>query len=110
MRTLLIAVAICAGQLSLAQDIQVVHLRPHHSDVEIAFGGKTLELINAPEIVILPASPPPPHLDGKQWFVDVKNLGPSTVTVVGKGSFSVQISMGETVRIVSNGGGYLRKH
>jgi hypothetical protein len=36
------------------QDKPVVHLPPHRSAIQIDFGGKLLELINAPETVFLP--------------------------------------------------------
>lgn len=109
MKTLLIGVALFIGQMNAQQDKRVVRLPPHRDRIEVAFGGQRLELINAPATINLPAAPPVQDAQGNPWSVDVKNLGPSAVTVVGKSQFSVHINANQTVHIYSNGTGYFLK-
>ena len=106
MKTLLLTIAILASQMNTFQEKQVVHLRANQDAIEQGFGGKLLELIHAPSVIRLP--PVPPKLDGdaKPWSVDVKNLGPEPVTVLGKGTFNANINVGQTIHIHSNGTAY----
>jgi hypothetical protein len=109
MKALPIFLALFAGQMNTLQEKPVVHLYPNHNYIEAAFGGKLVELINAPKLIYLPPSPPKQDSQGGPWIVDAKNMGPGTVTVVDKTQFSVQISVGQTVHIYSNGSAYSLK-
>jgi hypothetical protein len=109
MKTLLIYLALLAGQMNTLQEKQIVHLAPNHENIDATFGGELLELINAPAVIQLPTKPPKTDSTGNPWIVDVKNLGPGVVTVQGKGQFSVKINIGQTVHIFSNGAAYSLK-
>jgi hypothetical protein len=109
MKTSLMCLALFVGQMKTLQSKPVVHLQPHRDAITADFGGDLLELINAPGVVNLPPVPPKPDPQGSPWFVDVKNLGPSAVTVVGKAQFNVKITVGQTVHIYSNGTEYSLK-
>ena len=103
MKTSLFCLALLVGQMNTLQDKPVVHLREHQSTIDAEFGGDLLELINAPSVVHLPVRAPKLDSRGKPWTVDVKNFGPGAVTVVGKTQFNVQINVGKTVHIRSDG-------
>ncbi len=103
MKSLLLCAAIIAGQMITLQDRPVVHLAPNRSSISGDFGGKILELINAPAMVSLPADPPRLDSKGKPWSLDIRNLGPAQVTIMGKQHFSVSVSVGRTVHVVWNG-------
>jgi hypothetical protein len=106
MRELLVYFAVLAFQMNTMQQKPVVHLRPHRNVIENQFGGKLLELIDAPAVVQLPQIPQKLDDEGNPWCVDVKNLGPNPVTIEGKGKFSVQVNVGQTTHIYSNGDKY----
>jgi hypothetical protein len=109
MKTNLICLALFVGQMNTLQDKPVVHMPPYRNSIDIGFGGDLLELLNAPRVVNLPASPPKLDSQGRPWSIDVKNLGPGSVTVVGKAQFSAQINLGKTVHIYWNGTAYSLK-
>jgi hypothetical protein len=109
MKALLICVAVVIGQMNTLQDKQVVHLQPHSGAIRADFGGKLLELLNAPAIIYLPMAPPKLDSQGNAWSVDIKNLGPGVVTVVGASQFSSRIIVGQTVHVSSNGMTYRSK-
>jgi hypothetical protein len=109
MKIPVICLALFFGQINTRVDKQVVHLRPQSVSIDVGFGGKLLELINPPTLLSLPAVPPKQDPQGNPWFVDVKNLGPSAVTVVGKPAFSIHIRANQTVHIYSNGAAYSQK-
>jgi hypothetical protein len=106
MRFFLICMAFIAVQMPTLQDKPVVHLHPHQDNIPVDFGGELLVLANGPTVVHLPSLPPMMDSERRPWSVDVENLGPGVVTVVGKAQFSVQIKVDHTVRIKSNGVGY----
>jgi hypothetical protein len=106
MKSLLICLAMFFGQANSLQDKPIVHLPPNSRVIDPAYGGKLLELINAPAELGLPANVPKVDALGQPWQVDVKNLGPSAVTIVWKTDFSVPITPGQTVHIHSNGKTY----
>jgi hypothetical protein len=106
MRELLVYFALLAWQMNTMQQKPVVHLRPHHNLIENQFGGKLLELVDGPAVVQLPQVPPKLDDEGNPWSVDVKNFGPNPVTILGKAKFSVQVSVGQTTHIYSNGQAY----
>lgn len=106
MKSLLLSLAILLGQTNPFQDKPVVHLPPNAKAIDYGFGGKLLKLINAPAELSLPAQIPKVDSFGYPWVVDIKNLGPSAVTVIWKTKFSVPITPGQTVHIHANGRTY----
>jgi hypothetical protein len=92
--------------MNTLQSKPVVHLSPHRAIIETSCGGKLLELINAPALINLPPVPPKQDSEGNPWSLDVKNLGPSVVTVVGAPQFSININVNQTVHISSTGARY----
>ncbi len=109
MTALLLGYFLYIGQLNSMESKPIVHLQPNSPFIRAAFGGKTLDLINAPASISLPAVVPTQDLEGKPWAIDVKNLGPAAVTVVGNRGFSVKVTVGATVHIYTNDGMYVRK-
>jgi hypothetical protein len=105
-RALSIGIVLLATQMNTLQSKPVVHLQPHRSVVSVEAGGKLLELINAPETVWLPTRPPRSESDGRRWCVDIRNLGPTQVTIADLRHFSVQDEVGRTITICSNGAAY----
>ena len=106
MKSLFLCLAILFGQVNSMQDKPVVHLPPNTRAIDPSYGGKLLELINAPAELSMPANVPKVDALGRPWLVDIKNLGPSPVTVVWKSEFNVPITPGQTVHIHSNGKTY----
>jgi hypothetical protein len=106
MRILIIYLALFAGQMNTLQDKHVVRLHPNQDSIPIEFGGDLVEFINAPPVVQLPKLPPRLDSQGSPWSVEVKNLGPGAVKVVGNAQFSMQVNVGRTVLIKSTGTGY----
>jgi hypothetical protein len=109
MKVLLVGVALIIGQANPLQSKQVVHLQPHSGAIRADFGGKLLELQNAPTIVYLPMAPPKLDSQGNPWSIDIRNLGPGMVTVVGTTQFSARIILNQTVHVFSNGTSYSTK-
>lgn len=108
MRLLLVSAAVFLGQMAM-QDRPVVRLPPNRASIMAEWGGKLVELINAPSSVFLPSAPPRVDSQGTPWSVEVKNLGPAVVTVASKGGFKMAISVGQTVDILSDGMSYSSK-
>ncbi len=108
MQACLICLALLMGQMDL-QSKPVAHLPPHRNYIGNQFGGKLLELIDAPAVVSLPEAPP--RLDSHRvpWEIDIKNLGPQAVSVVSRSGFRLTIHVGQTVHISWNGAFYSRK-
>ncbi|MDD1748393.1 MAG: hypothetical protein LUO89_00805 [Methanothrix sp.] len=110
MPVLAICLILFAGQLNTLQPKPVVHLQPHKNSIEVGFDGSLLELINAPPIIHLPKFPPKPNAHGGPWFVEVKNMGPASVTITNDTThFETPIRVGQTVQIKSSGSEYLLK-
>ena len=109
MKALLVCIAAIIGQMNTLQDRQIVHLQLHSGAIRTDFGGKLLELLNAPTIIYLPMAPPKLDSQGNPWTVDIRNLGPSAVTVVGTSEYSSRIIVGQTLHIFSNGMTYRSK-
>jgi hypothetical protein len=95
MKALLVGVAVLIGQMNTPQEKQVVHLQPHSGAIRADFGGKLLERRNAPAIVYLPMAPPKLDSQGNPWSLDIKNLGPGGVAVVGTSQFNLRIMVGK---------------
>jgi len=106
MKVLIISIAFAIGQMNTLQDKPVVHLQPHSGAVQVDFGGKQLELDHAPTVIYLPMTPPKLDSQGNPWSVDIKNLGPGVVMVVGKDQFSSRIVVSQTIHVFSNGISY----
>jgi hypothetical protein len=102
-------VTMLAIQMNTLQEKPVVHLHPHKNFIGVELGGDLVELIGAPNVVLLPTQPPLLDSQGDPWSVDVRNSGPNPVTISGKAQFSVQVSVGQTVHIYSNGSVYSLK-
>jgi hypothetical protein len=81
MKALLVCMGVIIGQMNTLQDRQVVHLQPHGGAIRTDFGGKLLELLNAPTIIYLPMAPPKLDSQANAWSVDIRNLRPSVVRV-----------------------------
>ena len=109
MKTLLICTAIIIGQMNTLQTKQVAHLPPHGDTIQTEFGGKLLELTNAPAIVYLPTIAPKLDSQGQPWSIDIENLGPGVTTVLGQGQFTVRIRVAQTVHVIWNGTSYSLK-
>lgn len=106
MNVRLVWIAVIIGQMNTLQDKPVVHLKPNSSAIQIEFGGQQLDLLHAPAIISLPLTPPRIDSEGNPWSIDIKNLGPGVVTVVGKNQFNSRIAVGQTVHVFSNGRSY----
>ena len=105
MKTLILCFCIFVSPL-IAQEKPVVYLQPHHESVDAKFGGSILKLMNAPPVISLPTPPPLLDMQGNQWAIDIKNLGPHAVTVSDRSQFTQNIMVGETLHISSNGKSY----
>ena len=103
MKILLISLAFVVAQMNTLQEKPVVHLEPHSGAIQANFGGKLLELLHAPTIIYLPMTPPKLDSQGNPWSVDIKNLGPSAVNVVGTNQFELRVIVGHTAHVFSNG-------
>jgi len=110
MKILLIGLCLMIGQMTTLQERPVVHLQPHSGAIRADCGGKQLELVDAPATIYLPMAPPRLDFQGNPWSVDIRNLGPGAVTVVGASQFSLRIIMGQTVQVFSNGRSYSSKN
>jgi hypothetical protein len=111
MCAILLGLILLAGQPMGLRPKPVVHLQPNQSTIKVEFGGSLLELINAPPQVRLPVLPPKSDAQGIPWTIDVKNLGPSPVSVANSGThFDTLIAVGRTVTIQSTGSQYRIKH
>jgi len=105
MKTSLIFLALFAGQYKTLQDRPVVRLHPHQDFIPVEFGGDLVELMDAPPQVQLP-TPRLVDSHGRPWSIEVRNLGPGTVTIVGKAQFHVEVPVGHSVSIKANNVGY----
>lgn len=99
-------IALFAGQASTMADKPVFRLPHDQSAITYDLGGDLIELINAPKVIELPRVLPTNDSQGNPWAIDVKNLGPAAVTIVGKADFTVHVAVGQTVHIKSNGKSY----
>jgi hypothetical protein len=106
---LLLWTAILAGQTNALQGKQVVYLQPHSGAIRVDFGGKQLDLLEAPAVIYLPMAPPKLDSQGKPRSIDIRNLGPNAVTVVGASQFSSRVIVGQTIHVNSNGRAYSLK-
>ena len=110
MKALFPYLVLFAGQTISHKELKVVHLQPQHSFITGNFGGKLLELINAPAVVYLPESIPKLDSEGRPWQVEIKNAGPGPVAITGKSGFKVMVEVGRTIHIAWNGSTYSLQH
>jgi hypothetical protein len=110
MKALFLYLGIALGQMNTASGKPIAHLLHNRDVIESQFGGKLLEVMNGPTTLYLPQVPPKADSQGVAWTVDVKNLGPVTIAVVGKDLFTTSVMVGQTVHITSNGSIYMLKH
>jgi hypothetical protein len=106
MKLFLFCIALFAGQLQTSQNEAVVRLPPHAVLIPAADGGKMVELLYAAPSLSLPKQIPAMQVDGKAWYVDVRNLGPGEVALEGVGGFGVQLQPKQVVRIRAAGNTY----
>jgi hypothetical protein len=109
MKTLLICTAFIIGQIGTQQNRQVAHLPMQRDTIPAEFGGKLLELTNAPAIVYLPTTAPKLDSQGQPWSIDIENLGPGVTAVLGQGQFTVRIRVAQTAHVIWNGTSYSLK-
>ena len=108
----MIIVVLSASFASVIAQMQTLRARPvvrlPASQVVLGanVGGMSLELLNASPILNLPSRPPKLDAQGRPWAIDVNNLGPRLVTVVGPAQFSVAVHVKGLVHIYSNGSRY----
>jgi hypothetical protein len=105
MKIFLIYLALFVGQYNTLQDKPVVRLHPDQDFIPLEFGGDLVELKGAPPQIELP---PLRLVDshGHPWAIEVRNLGPGTVTIIGKAQFHVQVPVGNSVGIRATKDGY----
>jgi hypothetical protein len=105
MKTFLIYLAFFVGQYNTLQDKPVVRLLPHQDVIPQEYGGDMVELMNSAMQVQLP---PLRLLDshGRPWAIEVRNLGPNTVTIVGGAQFHVEVPVHHTVSLRATVAGY----
>jgi hypothetical protein len=108
MKILLACMMMLAAQAITMQSKPVVHLPPHRAGILPSFGGKLLELIDAPATVFLPANPDP-AVEPDGWSIDVHNLGPNPVTITDGAGFTMNIGVGQALHIVRSGTTYVVK-
>jgi|HubBroStandDraft_6_1064221.scaffolds.fasta_scaffold1306032_2 hypothetical protein len=106
MKNFLIYLALFGGQMNTLQDRPVVHLHPRQNFIPIEFGGDLVEFMNTPSVIQLPQLAPVQDSRGRPWLIEVRNLGPGTVTIVGGAQFNLQVPVGKTVSIKSTKAGY----
>jgi hypothetical protein len=66
-------------------------------------GGCMVQLVDASKVISLPDPIPTVDKAGNPWAIAAKNLGPESVSIVGKPAFRVRVSVGQTVHIHSDG-------
>ena len=99
MRSVIFGIALLSGQLITSQEKPVVHLASKAVVIPAVFGGKLLELINAPAVIRLPLQPAKTDMSGNPWLVEVKNLGPRPVSIRDDKTFKIEVIEGQTVKI-----------
>jgi hypothetical protein len=111
MKTILIYLALFAfqnGTLNTLQDKPVVRLPIHQNYILAEYGGDEVLLKNSPPTIQLPQMPPQLDSHRLPWVVVVSNSGPGTVMIVGKALFSIRLTPGKSVGIMSTNTGYAR--
>lgn len=97
------------GPLISSQQKPIIHFPPNQARINATYGGKLVQLIDAPTEIALPQIPPKLDSQGNPWAVEIKNLGPRSVNLVSNSSFSTILHVNETVQIDSDGTTYKLK-
>ena len=105
MKTVILLLTLITVQANEFEQRPVVHLSSNLTRIGLELGGKFVELDNSPPQIYLPAPPKKDSLGGP-WAVDIKNLGPRPVKISGGNRFIVEIQVGQTEHIYSNGTTY----
>ena len=106
MKLFLVCIALFIGQSQISQN-EIIRPPAHTSKISLSDGGRTIELIDAAPIVYLPQNPPHMSFGGVPWYVDVRNLGPGTVTLRGNNNFAVHLLPNGTVHVRTVVTGYV---
>ena len=97
MLSTVLSVLFLLGQLNLVKD--VVRLPPGKATISQDYGGKLIELINAPSDLSLPSLRPP----AAHWSVEIRNLGPHEVTIRSGTQFALLLHPNESATIAAKG-------
>ena len=81
----------------------MVRLHPHQDNIPVEFDGDLVVPANGAAVLHLPSILPVLDSQRKPSEVEVKNLGPGVVTIVGKAQFTAQVNVDRTLQIQSNG-------
>jgi phage baseplate assembly protein W len=108
MTALIFCLLLFIGQLDTARE--VVRLPPGQASISRDYGGKLVELINAPAEVGLPSLRPSSTQSAAKWSVEIKNLGPHDVMIRSGNQLAVLLHPNESATIASRGSGYVRLH
>ena len=104
MTVLIFCLLLFIGQVNTSKE--VVRLGPGKASISQDYGGKLVELINAPAEVSLPSL----RRSSTSWSVDVKNLGPHDVTIRNGDQLTVLLHPSESATFASRGSAYVRLH
>jgi hypothetical protein len=97
MLSTVLSVLFLLGQLNPVKD--VVRLPPGKTTISQDYGGKLVELINAPSDISLPLLRAP----AAHWSVDIRNLGPHDITIRSGTQFAVLLHPNESATIGAKG-------
>ncbi len=97
MLSTVLSVLFLLGQLNPVKD--VVRLPPGKATISQDYGGKLIELINAPSDLSLPSLRPP----AAHWSVEIRNLGPHEVTIRSGTQFALLLHPNESATIAAKG-------
>jgi len=106
MKAIMICVILLSGQMRTLEDKPSVRLPQNQSYIPADYGGSLVELKDGPQTVHLPQQSPTLDSHGRPWSIDITNLGSSTVTIVGRALFKVQLMAHQTVHIKYTSAGY----
>jgi hypothetical protein len=90
-----------AGQLNAFKE--VVRLPPGRTVISQDYGGKLVELLNAPSVVSLPSLHPSAAQSFANWSVEIKNLGPREVTIRNGDQLTVPLRPNESATFAWRG-------
>jgi hypothetical protein len=108
MTTSIFCLLLFMGQLNTSKE--AVRLPPGKAAISQDYGGKLVELIDAPAEVNLPSLRPSATQPAAKWSVDIKNLGPHDVMIRNGNQLVVLLHPNESAKIASRGSGYVRLH
>ena len=107
MTMLLLFLVLLSGQDQGSQGDAPIRLKAGSLGIPARNGGKVVELLNSAPYVTLPKDPVPVGPTAREWYVDVKNLGPNDVTIQGGTGFSVRLHPKDVVRVRAVGHTFL---